>query len=418
MRKQLMVMVFADIAGFGGLSEAEVVSFTTELLPGCIRLANEHEAVYCNTWGDAIAAYFESVEKATDYALLLRDLFRNREWGSSTDVYFRHPLAVRIAMHAADVFVHEASEVPGGRLFGTQVSLAARIEPIAAHNAVFASEVVVSLLRAHRRSNLQFTDLGVLQLPKEGREERIYWIRRAGETASTLARELIRPPIRSLPTTEAALSEIRQNARKLRSIRVLNLNGGSSLHALLDATINRLSTRATVQILVYDPDCTRLMPPRLQDGSELTYLSTLRNQVLSAPDVARAACEYLAQASELMAWTSEPQQAQQDRVKERLSIFLGLIDRTGVQVTMLKSPKWVLGRCWILDERAYMTFYAQPNRLSPVLVADAGTSMFDALISNFQHVWHEASNQEGSVVFSGASLSKTTAGRGRSKGKS
>ena len=177
-----MGIVIADVVGFGTLQEGEVALFSLTLLKQCFSAAESRGTRYCNTWGDAIVAYFESVDNALDYALEFCDLFRNKNWQQTPDDTFSSALSVRVALHAADVFISSDSKVPGGTIFGTQISLTARIEPVTQPNEVFVSEAAYAILAAHRRTNVAFRNMGRITLPKEGRDEVIYWARRKGES--------------------------------------------------------------------------------------------------------------------------------------------------------------------------------------------------------------------------------------------
>lgn len=398
-----MSIVFADVSGFGAMTEGEVHAFSETLLPQCTRLARTHETAYCNTWGDAIVAYFGSVDQALTYALELRDTFRNRNWsGSAEDPYVR-PLKVRIALHTADVFVSEDDSVPGGQVFGTQVSLAARIEPITTPNEVFATEVAVAALKSTGRAGVSIKKLGVVTLPKEKRRETLYWIRRTGETASRGKTVVLQPPpLRTLASTEEAIAEIKDGER-VRSLRVLGLNGGSSMHSLLAVAERTLAAKAQISIVMYDPDFARLVPPAVVDAAENGFLQSLYRKASRGSVASRAATEYVMQASELGAWSSESQEAQLSRLCERLRVCLREAAAPHVSATLLKSARWVPARCWIVDQRAYVTSYWQPNALSPILVAEAGHPLYEAVVRHFDYVWSEALESDASVLLTAES---------------
>ena len=280
-QKRLMAIVVADVVRFGSLTEGEVGLFSVTLLPECLASARNYGAAYCNTWGDAIIAFFDSVGEGLDYALTLRDLFRNREWGSGPEDTFNEPLAIRIALHSADVYIAPDDNVPGGQIFGTQISLVARIEPITIPNEVFASEAAVAQLKAQRRSKVVFRNLGAISLPKEDREETIFWVRRAGES-SKLPTLAVSRRIQVLPSTEAALTDIARRSQRLHSVRIAVLNGAVSLRFVLGACEERLARSCNLKVLAYDPDPTKLRATELADGSRRTYLEQLQRKVARA----------------------------------------------------------------------------------------------------------------------------------------
>lgn len=398
-KRRLMGIAIADIVGFGTLTEGEVGLFSVTLLSDCMRSAKRHNAAYCNTWGDAVIAFFESIGDALEYSLEVRDLFRNTEWGSAPDNTYSHPLAVRIALHMADVFVAAQSSVPGGKIFGTQVSLAARIEPITTPNEVFASEVAVASLKAQGRTTVVFKDLGRMTLPKEDREERVFWVRRTHESTRATPGLGISRRTQVLPTTDAALVHIAHRTTPLRSIRVAVLNGAVSLPGLLEACRLRLGRKCQVQVLAYDVDCSRLSPHRFADGTEREYLERLHKQVLNAKGAAKKAAEYILHASELGAWSNEPQEDQVNRLKEMLSNYHQAVGRQGLRLKALKTPRASVGRCWILDDMAYFTPHFQPHAMAPVLAAPAGSEFYEGVRKHFDYVWDDAGTDPASVVF-------------------
>jgi class 3 adenylate cyclase len=400
--KRVMGIVFADVVGFGSLTESEVHAFASTLLPECTGLATNHNTAYCNTWGDAIVAYFDSLEDSLDYALELRDLFRNRNWGAHHDPY-RTPLSVRIGMHAADVFVAKNDAVPGGAIFGTQVSLAARIEPVTTPNEVFATEAAMASVQ---RSNVVTTSLGKVALPKEGRHEKLLWVRRKGEISRRESIRMAPPALRTVDTTEEAMGEI-ASSKAIRSLKILTLNGGSSMHSLLGVAERRLAKKARVSIVVFDPEFQRLPPPiPVPAFQENDYLKQLRDTAMAAPASGRAACEYLMQASQLTAWSTESQDAQTDRLGERLMLCLREVTASGVHAVLVKSPRWVPARCWLVDDRAYITSHWQPNSLAPIIVAEKRHPLYDAAHRHFEYVWNEALNTAEAVLLDAESAGK------------
>lgn len=396
-----MSIVFADVAGFGAMSEPEVKRFSSSVLPSCTQLADSHKTAFCNTWGDAIVAFFESVEEAINFALELRDMFNAPEGQSSLLDGFRNPLSIRISVHSADVYVSEDADAPGGRIFfGTQVSVAARVEPITAPNQVFATEVVVAMLKGNTET-IAWTDLGMVTLPKEQRRERLYWIRRKDERRRRVATLIKPPPLTSVDSDERAIEQIRSGP-KIRTMKILALNGGSSMHPLLAMAESHLRAGANVSIVVFDPDCTRLDPPMLVDGTMEDYLLKLQKEL---PDTATsaAACEYLMQASEITAWSNDSQNAQISRLKERLSNCVREVDKKNVTVQLAKSPRWVTARCWLIDDRAYVTNYWQPKRLAPILVAERRNPLFEAVTKHFDYVWDEVEQDSDALLFEAVS---------------
>lgn len=405
-KRQTMTIVFADVSGFGSMSEAEVETFSEALLPKCTELASNHDTIYCNTWGDAIVAYFGSVEQALNYALELRDIFRDgRDFSAGG---YRKPPAIRVSMHMADVFISASNATPGGKIYGTQVSFAARIEPITAPNEVFASETLAPSLRSLKRDSIVVTPLGKVVLPKESHREKIFWIRRRGESGQRPAALLKPAPLRSVHSTDLVIGEI-ASGPKIRKLRVQALNCGSSMHALLGMAENHLRSGAQISILVWDPDCSQLPPPTLVDESVEDYLAGLKARVPSS-EQASAACEYLMQASELTAWSNDDQALQLSRLRERLSTCVRNTPAKGVRVRLLKTPRWIPARSWLVDGLAYVTNYWQPKVLSPIIVAEERNPLFEAVNEHFDYVWNEAEKLSDAKLFEATSTGTSRRG--------
>ena len=142
--RTLVSVVFADVVGFSKLLEPQIVPFVENFLGGVRELSNRYkdEMTFVNTWGDAIFAVFDSVEKTGDFALDLRSFVRDTNWG---DKALPGTLSIRIALHAAPASALFDPVLGKTNYFGQHISQAARIEPITPHGEVYASESFAAL---------------------------------------------------------------------------------------------------------------------------------------------------------------------------------------------------------------------------------------------------------------------------------
>jgi len=178
--RTIKTLLFADIAGFGRLHDAHAPLFHARFLE---LVAAEIAAcrvapLESNTWGDALYVVFAAPEDGAAFALGLRDRMKHVDWvaaglDESTDI--------RIALHAGAVFCGFDPVIGRDNYFGTSVTTAARIEPVAPPGLVYASEAFVATLAARRVTRFTFDYVGVLQLPKKFGEARLYAIDRPGD---------------------------------------------------------------------------------------------------------------------------------------------------------------------------------------------------------------------------------------------
>ncbi|MGI8436931.1 MAG: tetratricopeptide repeat-containing protein [Chthoniobacterales bacterium] len=162
---QIMAMLFADAVGFSKLTEDEVPRFVQEFLGAVGRLISRKPRglVARNTWGDGLYLVFSSIEKATDFALDLRDLVTTTDW---TKHGLPADLSLRIGLHAGPVYECNDPIQRARNFFGTHVSRAARIEPITPPGQVYASEAFAALAAVGRGPAFRFDYAGQTPMAK------------------------------------------------------------------------------------------------------------------------------------------------------------------------------------------------------------------------------------------------------------
>jgi class 3 adenylate cyclase/tetratricopeptide (TPR) repeat protein len=142
--RTLASVVFADVVGFSKLLEPQIAPYVENFLGGVRELSNRYqeEMKFVNTWGDAIFAVFDSVEKVGEFALDLRSFVRDTHW---EDKALPESLSIRIALHAAPASALFDPVLGKTNYFGQHISQAARIEPITPPGEVYASESFAAL---------------------------------------------------------------------------------------------------------------------------------------------------------------------------------------------------------------------------------------------------------------------------------
>ena len=175
-------LIFADIKGFTALErDSQLVDYYETLFPSVCNKIKSFSPVYINSWGDAIFCVFEDPIAAADSALAIRDFFRSYNW---TDTQLPK-LQVRVSVHSGRAYRGKdpITEEPG--YIGTQINLAARIEPIVKPGEVWTTDKFVSLLETANPVHFSTDNLGVKPLAKKWGGQEIYRLRHADEAPLT-----------------------------------------------------------------------------------------------------------------------------------------------------------------------------------------------------------------------------------------
>lgn len=178
-KREIRALLFADIVGFSKLGEEHFAAFSRFLSDVKQKLgASRSEPEYINTWGDAVFAVHGEVEALAEYAFELRRAITS---ASSQMSQMIEPLRVRIALHAGPVFRLDDALTARENYYGSHVNRAARLEPLARPNQIFASEQFVALLEYRRATQStagsrrwRSTYIGLLDLPKGSGRQRVY----------------------------------------------------------------------------------------------------------------------------------------------------------------------------------------------------------------------------------------------------
>lgn len=142
--RTLVSVLFADVVGFSKLQEPQIVPYVKNFLGGIREVSNrfKDEMTFVNTWGDAIFAVFDSVEKVGEFAMDLRSFIRDTNW---VELGLPESLNMRIALHAAPASALFDPILGKTNYFGQHISQAARIEPITPPGEIYASESFAAL---------------------------------------------------------------------------------------------------------------------------------------------------------------------------------------------------------------------------------------------------------------------------------
>jgi len=137
--RSLKAMLFADVKGFGQLSEIQMPLFVDHVLQPLAEHCNSADLTlhHINTWGDGLFLVFDSVIAAAETAIELQSTFQSIDLEAKG---LPPELALRVGGHYGPV--HSLNDPFLGQpgIFGREVTIAARIEPITAPGSIFVSE--------------------------------------------------------------------------------------------------------------------------------------------------------------------------------------------------------------------------------------------------------------------------------------
>lgn len=171
--RTIRVPLFADFAGFGRLHDAYAPLFHARFL-GIVAdqiRASATAPLTAHTWGDALYLVFDTPDDGADFALGLLDRMLAVDW---VEAGLSETSQIRIALHAGPVFKGYDPIVARDNYFGSEVTKAARIEPVTPPGVVYASEAFVAMVSAAGSTRHRFEYLGNLDLAKQYGPTRIY----------------------------------------------------------------------------------------------------------------------------------------------------------------------------------------------------------------------------------------------------
>ena len=180
-RRQIRTMLFADMEGYSRLPEHQTPEFFVHFLGAIERTmaSAPGRPAFGNTWGDGLYLVFESAAEGADFALRLRDAIARVDWAAAG---MPADMGLRIGMHTGPVFRTLDPIIKQENYFGSHVTRAARIEPVAARGSIYVSEQMAAALAASGEHAFACDYLGPLGLAKNYGSGRLYRLRRSGET--------------------------------------------------------------------------------------------------------------------------------------------------------------------------------------------------------------------------------------------
>lgn len=176
--RALRVMAFTDFKGFSRLPEAAVPVFWREVMGGAADvLAASGAALTCrNTWGDALYLAFDAVPAAAEALLRLAEAIAGRDLAAQG---LPPGGGMRIAAHYGAVYEMDDPVTGAVNYCGSEVSRAARVEPVTPPGQVWVTEPMAAAVEMTCAARFACRYVGRVALAKGYGTERIFRLERA-----------------------------------------------------------------------------------------------------------------------------------------------------------------------------------------------------------------------------------------------
>jgi adenylate cyclase len=171
--RAVAAILFTDFAGFSALAETALPAFWDGVMRRVAEVLDAHsDDVVCrNSWGDALYAVTTSASEAARIALELQDALATFDYAS---LGLDGGGGMRIGVHYGPAY-RTIDHITGRTTFyGTEVSKAARIEPVTPPGAVFATEPLAAILALEAGELFACRYVGRIALAKKYGEYPMY----------------------------------------------------------------------------------------------------------------------------------------------------------------------------------------------------------------------------------------------------
>lgn len=171
-------ILFADFSGFSKIGESQLLLFWSDVMGTIARVVERFsDAVLCkNTWGDALYLVVEGAAIAAELALCLQE-----EIGK-IDLVALGPDAsgMRVALHYGTMYRANDPVTGQTNFFGSEVSRAARLEPVTPKHSVYVTEPFAAVLTLKHAGEFGVHYVGTVALAKKYGSQPVYRLDRQG----------------------------------------------------------------------------------------------------------------------------------------------------------------------------------------------------------------------------------------------
>lgn len=168
----LCSLLFADFAGFSRLDEDHLSRFLEVVMGRIARVLDRHSDVvlHRNSWGDAIFAVVKTPAMAAEIALEIQS---ELDTGTLQSIGLPPEGGMRISLHHGPIFEHFDAVQNARTYYGTEVTVAARIEPRVPVGAIYTTQPFAALIESDL-NNYHFEYVGKMDLAKNYGERILY----------------------------------------------------------------------------------------------------------------------------------------------------------------------------------------------------------------------------------------------------
>jgi len=168
----LCSMLFADFAGFSRLDEDHLSRFLQVVMGRIAKVLDRHSDVvlHRNSWGDAIFAVVKTPAMAAEIALEIQAELDPKTLQS---IGLPPEGGMRISLHHGPIFEHFDAVQSARTFYGTEVTVAARIEPRVPVGAIYTTQPFAALIESDL-NNYHFEYVGKMDLAKNYGERILY----------------------------------------------------------------------------------------------------------------------------------------------------------------------------------------------------------------------------------------------------
>jgi class 3 adenylate cyclase len=180
-KASMLAVLFMDVVGYSKLADRQLRAFAERVLPDLAGILNSYrqKLIDLNTWGDAIVAVCEDPDLLAQLALEFRDYFHPKKFQTYG---LPSKLTCRIALHAGRITTSYDPIRRKRGVVGTQMNLAARVEPITRPGCVFATDAFERMIDPDRDNGFCLDDLGEMPLAKAFGRRHLFGLRWRRET--------------------------------------------------------------------------------------------------------------------------------------------------------------------------------------------------------------------------------------------
>lgn len=172
-RRALRVLVFADFQGFSRLPEPVIPHFWQSVMASCADVLAPHAGsiLSTNTWGDGLHIVFDDVEAAAEALVELSGKLCALDLA---ELGVAGVTGMRIAAHFGSVYQMIDPVTLRENFYGSEVSRAARLEPVTPPGKVYVTEPMAAAIEMSCSDRFVTRYVGRLSLPKNFGSEPIY----------------------------------------------------------------------------------------------------------------------------------------------------------------------------------------------------------------------------------------------------